>query len=103
MARPKQEEIPMEGPGVSVPRYKDIDRLADQYHDKLEERSTISEEITKLEGKLADKMNEYQLQKYRYRDQEVILKPGKTHVKVKAVKAEGAEANGADDSEDVPT
>lgn len=92
--RPEQSEMPIEGPGVSPVRYKDIDRLADQYHDKLEERSTISEEITKLEGKLADKMNEYQIMKYRYRDQEVILKPGKTHVKVKAVKAEGVTANG---------
>lgn len=34
------------------------------------------------------------LTKYRFSDQEMILKPGKTHVKVKTVKVEGVEGNG---------
>lgn len=101
--RPEQSEIPMEGPGVSPVRYKDLDRLSDQFQDKKEERSLMSEEITKIEQLICDKMQEYGLTKYRYRDQEVIYKPGKIHIKIKTVKAEGAEANGVDDSEDVPT
>jgi len=99
MPRAKQEEMPIEGPGVSLPRFKDIDRLADQFHDKLEERATISEEITKIEGRLIDKMKEHELTHYRYRDQEVIYKPGKVHVKVKAVKAQAAATEITDDSE----
>lgn len=84
----------MEGPGVSPVRYKDLDRLSDQFQDKKEERSEMSEEITKLEQRICDKMQEYNLTKYRYRDQEVIYKPGKIHIKIKTVKAEGATANG---------
>lgn len=90
MPKPVQSEIPIEGPGVSVPRFKDIDRLADQYREKLEESATIAGEKTKLEKRLIDAMQEHGLTKYKYRDQEVIYKPGIVHVKIKAVKAEGS-------------
>lgn len=79
----------MQGPGVEVPKFKDIDRLADRFETKLEERSKISEDITELEKKIAEAMETHGITKYRYRDQEVILKTGKTHVKIKTVKSEG--------------
>lgn len=81
----------MEGPGVSLPKHPDIDRLADKLDGLLEDRSEISTKITDAEGRLIEKMEEHGLQKYRYRDKEVIYKPGKKHAKVKCVKAEGAE------------
>lgn len=81
----------MQGPGVEVPKFKDIDRLADRFETKLEERSKISEDITELEKKIAEAMETHGITKYRYRDQEVILKTGKTHVKIKTVKSEGVD------------
>lgn len=91
--------MPIEGPGVSLPRFKDIDRIADQFHDLLEERATLSESITKTEAKLIEKMQEHDLTKYRYRDQEVVYKPGKIHVKIKAVKSAGVETEPPTESE----
>ena len=92
MPKPVQSEIPIEGPGVSVPRYKDIDRLADSFADKCEERASISEEITKLEGRLIDAMQEHGLTTYKYRDMQVVYKPGIVHVKVVAAKPEKGSA-----------
>lgn len=91
----------MQGPGVEVPKFKDIDRLADRFETKREERSKISEDITELEKKIAEAMKEHGITKYRYRDQEVILKTGKTHIKVRTIKSEGVEPDDQDGSESI--
>lgn len=103
MPRQKAEpqELPaMTGPGVEQPKFKDIDRAADSLHDLLEERAKISENITSHEKKVAEKMGEHGLTRYVYRDQEVILKPGKTHIKIKTVKASGVDGESAVDITD---
>lgn len=99
MPRPKQSELPVEGPGVSVPRVAAIDRLADELDELLDDRSSISEKVTKIEGKLIEKMEEHGLKKYKYRDREVIYKPGKIHVKIKAVKAAGKDGDSSTSEE----
>lgn len=95
--RPKQSEIPMEGPGVSPVRYKDIDRLADKFIEIRDEKAELAGKLTKIEGQIAELMVEHGISKYTFSDQEVILKPGKTHVKVKTVKAEGVEVDPDDE------
>lgn len=97
MPRARQSEMPIEGPGVSVPRIAAIDRLADQLDDVLEEKATLATKVTELEGKLIEKMEEHGLKKYRYRDREVIYKPGKIHVKLKTVKNEGKDSEGGEE------
>ena len=87
----------MEGPGVALPKHKDLDRLGDKYKTLLEQRAETSTEITKVEGRIADAMSEKGLTRYVYSDQEMILKPGKTHIRIKTIKAEGVEANGESD------
>ena len=88
MPRAKQEEMPIEGPGVSVPRYRDIDRLADEFHELLTERAEISEKIGTVEKKILEKMVEKGLTSYKYRDQQVVFKVGKNHIKIKTIKAD---------------
>ena len=92
--RAKQDELGISGPGVSPVVHKDIDRLADQLHDVLEEKSELATEVTKLTGKIVEKMNEYQITKYKFRDQEVIIEGGKVKVKLKTVKSENPESDG---------
>lgn len=99
MARPKQEEMPIEGPGVSTPRVAAIDRLADKLEEILDQKSDLASQVTKTEGKIIELMEENGLKKYKYRDREVIYKPGKIHVKLKTVKAEGKAPNTATDAE----
>lgn len=103
MPRPKQDEMPISGPGVDVPRHKDIDRLADKFVDLLDERSTLSTEIGQTEAKLKEKLKEKGLTKYRYRDQEVVYKPGKDHVKIKTIKADSTGNGQAELGEEPPT
>ena len=92
MPRAKQEEMPIEGPGVSVPRYRDIDRLADEFHELLTERAETSEKIGTVEKKILEKMAEKGLTTYKYRDQQVIFKAGKSHIKIKTIKADADKA-----------
>lgn len=97
----KQEEFEtLSGPGVAPVRFKDIDRAADALHDLLEQRATLSENITAAEKKVLDKMDEHGLTAYQYRDQEVKVEPGKIHVKIKSVKASGVDADAAADAAD---
>src|SRR5437899_1708974 len=92
MARPRQEDLAgVEGPGVSPARYKDIDRLADKFIETRDEKADLAGKLTKIEGQIAELMVDHQITKYTFSDQEVILKPGKTHVKVRTIKTEGAD------------
>ena len=91
MARPKQSEMPIEGPGVSTPRFKDLDRLADQFIEIRDSKAELAAELGTIEVKIAEKMVEHGLSRYKFSDQEVILKPGKQHIKIKTVKVESGE------------
>lgn len=89
----------MEGPGVSTQKFKDIDRLGDKFIEIRDQKAKLATDLGKVEEKIAAAMGEHGITKYRFADQEVILKPGKTHVKIKTVKAEGVEADGVVEEE----
>lgn len=91
----RQEELEISGPGVAPQRFKDIDRAADSLQDLLEQRAKLSEGITAAEKKVLERMDEHQLTTYKYRDQEVKVDPGKIHVKIKTVKAQGVDGAAA--------
>lgn len=82
----------MEGPGVSIPKHKDIDKLADQFVEKRDTKATLASQMGDIERKIIEKMIEHGLTRYRFSDQEIIIKPGKNHVKVKTVKVDPADA-----------
>ena len=91
---PKIQDLPnMTGEGVAPLKIKELDRLGDKMNDLLEERSKLSAQVTKVEGQMADIMNERGILKYHWSDKVMEIKQGKLHVKVKVVKAEGVEDN----------
>lgn len=97
MARPKQTEIPMEGQGVAPTKIKELDRLGDKYVEIRDEKAELATKLGDVERRMADIMIENGMSKYQWSDQEMIIKPGKTHVTVKTVKAEGVEVDPDDE------
>jgi len=97
MPRPKQEEIPMTGKGVEVPKFKDVDRLADKLTDFRDDRAEISRKIGDTERRLMESMEAHGLTKYFYSDRQVEYKLGRAHVKIKTVKADSTK-NGEKES-----
>ena len=87
----------MQGEGVAPLRYKDIDRLADKFIEVRDQKAELAAELSKIEGRIAEAMEEHGITKYTFSDQEVILKTGKTHVKIKTVKAEGVDIDPDDE------
>jgi hypothetical protein len=88
------QDLPaMEGPGVSRLKIKELDRLGDKMNDKLEARSALSGEITKIEGQMAEIMQERGISKYHWADKVMEIKLGKVHVKVKTVRSEGVDGD----------
>lgn len=95
----KTQDLPgVEGPGVSLPKYKDLDRLADKFIEVRDEKAALATKLGEIEKKIADAMIEHQLSRYKFSDQEVVLKEGKIHIKIKTVKATAEAA--AESSED---
>jgi hypothetical protein len=95
MARPKQEELAgVEGPGVSPIKIKELDRLGDRFIENRDAKADLAAKCTKIEAQMAEMMEEHGLARYQFSDQEMILKRGKVHVKIKTVKVEGVEGNG---------
>lgn len=89
MSRPKQDEIPMSGPGVGPIKDSKLTKLADQFIDVRDQKATLAEELTGIETKILDRMAELGISTYRFADQIMTLKPGATHIKVKTVKVDG--------------
>ncbi len=89
----------MEGKGVSIPRYKDLDRLGDQFITVRDQKAELATKLGETEKKIIEKMREHGLTKYRFSDQEAVYKPGKDHIKIKTVKAE-ADGEPPTDGED---
>ena len=89
MPKPEQTDALEEGgPGVGVQKDKKLDALADKFSELVEERAGVSENITKVEGQIIDRMKEIGVKVYKYADRVVKIKDGKAHVKIKTVKAE---------------
>lgn len=98
MPKDKPQDLPhMEGPGVAPLKIKELDRLGDKMNDLLEERGKISANVTKVEGQMAEIMQERGIAKYHWSDKVMEIKQGKVHVKVKTVRAEGVESNSSED------
>ena len=84
----------MEGPGVSTPKFKDIDRLADKFIEIRDQKAELATELGDIEQKIAEKMQEHGLTKYRFSDQEVVIKSGHLKVKIKTVKVKSVDSDG---------
>jgi hypothetical protein len=94
MARPRATDLPgIEGPGVAPVKIKELERLGDKFIEIRDEKAELASKLTKLEAQMAEIMEEHKLTKYQFSDQEIAIKKGKVHIKIKSVKAEGVEVD----------
>lgn len=93
LKKTKQEEIPMEGPGVSAVIDQKLYSLADEFTDKRYEKAKLAEDMTAIETKIVERMMEIKAEVYRYADREVRIKYGKSHINIKTIKNEGVAAD----------
>lgn len=92
MVSPKAQDLPgVEGPGISTPKFRDIDRLADKYVEALDEATSLKTTMEDLETDIIAKMEEHHLALYKFSDRKIILKAGKTRIKIKPCQPEPAE------------
>ena len=89
----KQEEMPLEGPGVSIPKIKGLDRLGDQFIETRDEKAALATKLGEIERKIIELMVEHNVSHYKFSDQQIDLKTAKDHIKIKTVKAD-AESDG---------
>lgn len=88
MARPKQEEMPIEGAGVAPVKDKKLDGLCDDFIDTRDKKAALAEELTGIETKILDRMSELGVAVHRFSDQIATIKIGKKKIKIKTVKAD---------------
>lgn len=92
MAKEKQLDALADAePGIGVVKDKKLNALADEFTELRIEKSEMAEKMTAIEGKIIDRMQELKIPAYRYDDRMVTIKFGKTHVKIKTVKVDGAQ------------
>lgn len=92
MPRPKPLDLPgVEGPGVSLPVDKALDKLGDEFIETRDKKAKLASKLGDLEKKIIEHMNEKGLKSYRFGDQEMEVKETKLHVKVKTVKVDGVD------------
>lgn len=89
MKPPKQEEIPMEGPGVSPIKDKKLDKLCDKFIEIRDGKAKLAEELGATETEILARMAELKIEVHRFGDQIAKIKTGKNHVKIKTVTADG--------------
>ncbi len=89
--RPKQEEIPMAREGVAAKQIPKLENLGDDFIEKRDAKATLAEEMTAIETEMLELMGEHGITRYRFGDQELVLKPRKNHVKANKVNVEGQE------------
>lgn len=88
--RPKQDDLGgIEGPGVSKPKFRDIDKLADRYIEHLDEMTGLKTTLEELELSILGKMEEHGLSIYTFSDRQITIKAGKTRINIKPYKSEG--------------
>ena len=99
---PRNIDLPgIEGPGVALPRFKDLDAATEEYVNVRNRRMALTEEEVAAKEALATLMHEHGLTVYRYDDYKVVILPGKENIKVKnaaddttTVDAGGSEGDG---------
>ena len=92
MARPQSQDLDLgNSPGVSLPKIKALETLGYKFIDIRDKKSELAEELGAIETKMLDLMAEKGIERYRFGDQELLLKKGKNHAKVRTVKVEPGE------------
>lgn len=94
--RPKQTELQVEGPGVSPVKYKDLDKLGDEFIEIRDKKAELAEEMTATTAAIVKAMHEHEIDIYRFGDQEIEIVSGKEKIKIKTVTAEGADGQDPD-------
>lgn len=98
MPRPKPQDLPLgNAPGVSLPKVKALETLGYKFIDIRDQKATLAEELGTIEKKMLDLMAEKGIERYRFGDQELNLKPGKNHVKIRTVKTEASDQEPPED------
>jgi exonuclease VII large subunit len=90
MAKQKQTDALEEGgPGVGIVKDSKLNALADEFVELRDEKAKMAEQMTAIEAKILDRMQEKGIKVFRYADKQVSIKDGKAHVKIKQVKVDG--------------
>lgn len=98
---PKAQDLPhMEGPGVALPKYKDLDKLGDKFIDIRDQKATLATKLGDTEKRIIELMRDKGLEVYRFGDQEMKIVETKLHVKVKAVQVDGVENEDLENEDD---
>ena len=80
----KQPDLPaMEGPGVAVPSFPELDAAIEEYVSVRDRRMALTKEEVSSKGTLRDLMHQHQLERYPYNDYVAIIVPGEEKLKVK--------------------
>jgi len=91
-SRPQSQDLNLgNAPGVSLPKIKALETLGYKFIDIRDQKSELAEELGAIETKMLDLMAEKGIERYRFGDQELILKKGKNHAKVRTIKVEPGE------------
>lgn len=94
--RPKQTELPVSGPGVSQQKFKDLDKLGDEFIEIRDDKAELAEKMTAVTAAIVKAMHEHEIDIYRFGDQEIEIVSGKEKIKIKTVTAEGTEGEDPD-------
>lgn len=86
MAEKQTDALEDAGPGVGKYKDKKLEALADKFADCRDEKAALATQMTEIEGKIIERMQEAKIPLFRYSDREVRIKPGKNHIKIKTVK-----------------
>lgn len=87
MAKKQPDLAGIEGPGVAPVQDKKLEKLGDEFCEIRDAKSALAEKLTAVETKIIDRMHELQITRFRFSDQEAVIKGGKLKVKIKTVKA----------------
>jgi len=96
--RPKQNDMPFEGPGVALPKIKELDKLGDKFVELRDQKADLNIRIADLEKEIIQLMHANGIAKYLLDGQTLELKEATLHVKIKkAANPALARKSGADD------
>jgi hypothetical protein len=76
---------------VSLPKIKALETLGYKFMEIRDQKSELAEELGTVEAKMLDIMADKGIERYRFGDQEIILKNGKNHAKIRTVKVQPGE------------
>ena len=86
---PPQSDLPaMEGPGVALPDFPDIDAAAEEYISVRDRRMELTKKEVPARDAVAQLMQEHGLTEYRFGDYKVKVVTGKIKVSVKNAASE---------------